>query len=176
MKLWHTLLLASYGELWSGSQAFAPDTAKQQWWEQRCTPNHDGGSRVASKTLRSSRALCQSAVLAPTFAVAQSHAQPKVPPSSSLCLWAEMNPNGETDGTNVAPFLLVAAFAVCVWLFSIPVDLRRAKICSAQQVVDNPESRCITWDKWTQSVSDYYKSGGGVQFDFSVDKEDNMWI
>ena len=173
MKLWHTVLLASFGALWGGSQAFAPSTTKQRWWERRCSTSHAGGSKKASKTLPS-RSTLGRVVLAPTSAVAQSRAQPAVP--SSSCLWAEIDRNGYTDGTNVAPFLLVAAFAVCVWLFTIPVDLRRAKICTAQQVIDNPDSRCVTWDNWTQSVSEYYKSGGGVQFDFSVDKEDNMWI
>lgn len=32
-----------------------------------------------------------------------------------------------------------------------------------------PNKNCITAKEWTKGVGDYYKNGGGVQFDFSIE-------
>mmetsp|Transcript_101 Transcript_101/g.163 ORF Transcript_101/g.163 Transcript_101/m.163 type:complete len:168 (-) Transcript_101:198-701(-) len=61
---------------------------------------------------------------------------------------------------------------ICVWIFSIPVEFRRAKLCSELQVQENPESRCMTASGWASGIQDYYANGGGINFDFTVEKTD----
>jgi hypothetical protein len=87
-----------------------------------------------------------------------------------------MNRDNDTDGLAVGVPLLAVVLMISVWFFTIPVELRRARLCTEQQVIDNPQSRCMTWDNWTSGVADYYKNGGGLQFDFSIEREGNQWI
>ena len=56
-------------------------------------------------------------------------------------------------------------------MFSIPVEFRRARLCSEEQVRLNPDSKCMTFEMWTKGVSEYYGNGGGINFDFSVDPD-----
>jgi hypothetical protein len=35
----------------------------------------------------------------------------------------------------------------------------------------NPESKCITAGDWASNVQEYYRNGGGIQFDFSIEEE-----
>lgn len=79
----------------------------------------------------------------------------------------DADPGGLRRG--LALFPIVVLFTV--WLFSIPPDFRRARICTEQQVIDNPDSRCITTTNWVGGVQDYYRNGGGLKFDFSIDSE-----
>jgi hypothetical protein len=58
-----------------------------------------------------------------------------------------------------------------LWSFSIPPDYRRAKLCSQEQVVLYPKSKCMTGSMWWGGVMNYYRNGGGVQFDFSIEPE-----
>jgi hypothetical protein len=68
--------------------------------------------------------------------------------------------------------ILGAVLVICTWLFSIPVEFRRAIICSELEVQQNPESRCITASGWASGVKDYYANGGGINFDFTVEQKD----
>lgn len=96
--------------------------------------------------------------------------------SSVITVRAEMNSDTDVDGLKNAPYILAFVFALSVWSFSIPPDFRRARFCSEQQVIDNPGSRCTTFEDWRDGIVEYYKNGGGVQFDFSVEKEGNVWV
>ncbi len=77
------------------------------------------------------------------------------------------DPTGMKRGLILFPTVLLIA----IWLFSIPPEFRRARICSEQQVIDYPDSKCMTATNWVGGVKDYYMNGGGVQFDFTIDPD-----
>jgi hypothetical protein len=70
-------------------------------------------------------------------------------------------------GMDKGTYIFVFVFAVCIWVFSIPTEFRRARFCSEEQSAQYPQ--CKTFGQWTSGVADYYKGGGGVKFDFSID-------
>jgi hypothetical protein len=35
----------------------------------------------------------------------------------------------------------------------------------------NPESKCITAGDWVSNIQEYYRNGGGIQFDFSLEED-----
>jgi hypothetical protein len=96
--------------------------------------------------------------------------------TTTTTLWGEMSRDADVDGLKNAPFILLGAVVLGIWLFSVPSDYRRARLCSEQQVIDNPGSRCMTFETWSNGIVDYYKNGGGVNFDFTVEKEGNVWV
>jgi hypothetical protein len=100
-----------------------------------------------------------------------------VSPTTTTTLWmgGMNNYDGSTDGTDVAPYLLAFSCAIAVWLFTIPVEFRRTKLCSEEETVQYP-TLCTTPAKWSRDIQDYYANGGGVKFDFSVAKEGNPWV
>jgi len=75
------------------------------------------------------------------------------------------------DGSREGNYLLVLALAICVWMFSIPTEFRRAHFCASNECVERRAAcnDCITLSEWSTGVADYYKNGGGVEFDFSID-------
>lgn len=78
----------------------------------------------------------------------------------------------DIDGTgNRGPILLGLTLFTTVWLFSIPPDFRRAHICTLQVCVDNRPAcnDCQTLGELRDGIIDYYRNGGGIQFDFSID-------
>ena len=60
---------------------------------------------------------------------------------------------------------------VSVWLFSIPVEFRRARFCTEEDVRLYPEKNCITFNSWREGIAEYYANGGGVKFDFSIEEK-----
>jgi hypothetical protein len=93
-----------------------------------------------------------------------------------------MNPDGEkskndVDGMQTAPYIMAFALFLCLWNFTIPVEFRRARICSEQQVLENPSSKCMTFGNYVSGIVQYYQDGGTFwKFDFSIDRDDNIWI
>lgn len=96
--------------------------------------------------------------------------------STALFLSQEEPPKGKLsqDGVDRGIPILGLVLLACVWIFSIPPEFRRAYVCSdgcaenrSLEVCHN----CVTADEWKQGVIDYYKNGGGIQFDFSVAPE-----
>jgi hypothetical protein len=81
---------------------------------------------------------------------------------------------GETDPTGLrrGVVLLPLVVLLAVWLFTIPVEFRRARFCSEEQVRLYPDSKCITPDNWVKGIQDYYQQGGGVEWDFTLDPEE----
>lgn len=70
--------------------------------------------------------------------------------------------------------LLGLALAVCIWAFSIPPELRREHFCFTDKCVENRSYcyDCVTFGEWYGQVKEYYANGGGVHFDFSIEKKD----
>eukprot|EP00574_Skeletonema_japonicum_P008313 CAMPEP_0201716660 /NCGR_PEP_ID=MMETSP0593-20130828/2586_1 /ASSEMBLY_ACC=CAM_ASM_000672 /TAXON_ID=267983 /ORGANISM="Skeletonema japonicum, Strain CCMP2506" /LENGTH=166 /DNA_ID=CAMNT_0048206511 /DNA_START=12 /DNA_END=512 /DNA_ORIENTATION=+ len=95
--------------------------------------------------------------------------------TTSLQMSGGTNPDVDTDGTDAGKYLLFLVLLVNVWAFSIPVEFRRARFCTEEQVRLNSDSHCITFDNWKSGIIDYYANGGGAEFDFSVE-EGNKWI
>lgn len=67
--------------------------------------------------------------------------------------------------------VLVLAIFALIWSFSIPPEFRRAHFCFTEQCSQNRSKcyDCVTVGEWSEQVADYYRSGGGIHFDFSVD-------
>ena len=81
-----------------------------------------------------------------------------------------MNGGSNVDGSREGRVLLIISCFAVVWGFSIPPEFRRARICTEDQVaVAAKEARCTTFDNWKSELSQYYKDGGGVKFNFSVE-------
>lgn len=76
----------------------------------------------------------------------------------------------DTLGTKQGVYLFGLVGLLCVWIFSVPVEFRRARMCSEEQVkTAAPEKHCMTFGDWRQGIADYYSNGGGVNFDFSIE-------
>ena len=95
--------------------------------------------------------------------------------TSSLQMSGGSNPDVDTDGIGVGKYLLIIVMLLNVWAFSIPVEFRRARFCSEEDVRLYPDRHCTTFETWKTGITDYYANGGGVDFDFSVE-EGNKWI
>lgn len=77
------------------------------------------------------------------------------------------------DGAGRGVYLMAIVLAINIWLFSIPPSFRRAKICVGDPA-ETPQvavGDCVTSDQWIADVKDYYKNGGGIQWDFSIDPQ-----
>jgi hypothetical protein len=94
---------------------------------------------------------------------------------SSIRVFAQ---NGSEDrttnyeyGTERGNILMAFVMAFCIWTFSIPPSFRRAHICYAQPCVEQRSacSDCVTGEEWISDVVNYYRGGGGIQWDFSID-------
>lgn len=84
---------------------------------------------------------------------------------TTTALYAEVEP--DTGGMKRGLVIMAVVLTVCVWGFTIPVELRRARWCSAEEAEIYPQ--CYTATQWVAEVQDYYKGGGGIKFDFSID-------
>ena len=80
--------------------------------------------------------------------------------------------NQYDDGTGAGNIIFACVLAICVWLFTIPPDFRRAYFCPDSIYCREDQSlceNCVTWNEWFNAIRDYYKGGGGIQWDFSID-------
>ena len=73
------------------------------------------------------------------------------------------------NGTGTGWYLLAFALLVNVWIFSIPPEFRRARLCNEEEVVLYADKNCMTGDQWVEGVKGYYQNGGGIHFDFSIE-------
>jgi hypothetical protein len=81
-------------------------------------------------------------------------------------------PNAGLDGTGTrGPIIFSIVLLGTIWLFSIPPEFRRAHICTAERCIVNRAacSDCQTVEEIKDGIIQYYKNGGGIQFDFSID-------
>ena len=62
---------------------------------------------------------------------------------------------------------------LCVWSFSIPVELRRDHWCFTDKCSENRSrcNDCVTFSEWYGKVNEYYANGGGINFDFSIEEK-----
>jgi hypothetical protein len=81
--------------------------------------------------------------------------------------------NNNIDGTNQGIIMQWIALLVCIWLFSIPTEFRRAHFCTTNQCTTNRSKcyDCVTFGEWIGVIAKYYQNGGGIQFDFSIGDE-----
>lgn len=79
----------------------------------------------------------------------------------------------EVQGTGRGLILFTIVMAGCIWLFSIPPEFRRAHFCIVERCVQERSKcyNCVTFSEWTVGVQEYYRGGGGVEFDFTVADE-----
>lgn len=76
------------------------------------------------------------------------------------------------DGIGRGIYIQLVVFGLCAWLFTIPPEFRRAYLCPADTFCQEEGSctrECVTPDEWVSGIKDYYKSGGGIKWDFSID-------
>ena len=75
------------------------------------------------------------------------------------------------DGSDRGRYILVLVLFICIWQFSIPPTFRRAKFCPTACAKERTLCRkpCVTIEEWTSDVVQYYKNGGGIQWDFTID-------
>jgi hypothetical protein len=90
--------------------------------------------------------------------------------------------NGEDDpdktwktlGLDRAAIIMPIVLLINVWFFTIPPEFRRARLCSEMDTAAYP-GVCMTPKMFASGVADYYKQGGGIQWDFSI-AEDNPFV
>jgi len=75
------------------------------------------------------------------------------------------------NGMGPGMYLFIIVLLINVWEFSIPVEYRRNKFCSAAQVEQQLDPHCMTFQGWASGIADYYKGGGGIHFDFSIEEK-----
>jgi hypothetical protein len=94
-----------------------------------------------------------------------------VPMFPSALLAEKPKPSANIDGAAQGQVILGVALLVCVWFFTVPPSFRRAKICisDTSQVCVEKSCNCVLFQDWSNNVVEYYKNGGGIQWDFSVD-------
>ncbi|CAB9524403.1 expressed unknown protein [Seminavis robusta] len=98
-------------------------------------------------------------------------------PTSIVCSakYGDYDDSQDIDGTGRGQYILAFSLLVCIWCFSIPVELRRAHWCFSDRCEQNRSlpvcNNCVTFGEWSNDVAEYYRNGGGVHFDFSVGEE-----
>lgn len=91
--------------------------------------------------------------------------------TSKTAIHAEGKKSVSYDGVDRGRYFLALVFFICIWQFSIPPTFRRAKFCPPACVKERALCRtpCVTIEEWTSDIVQYYKNGGGIQWDFSID-------
>jgi hypothetical protein len=89
----------------------------------------------------------------------------------SALLAEKQKPSANIDGVAQGQVILGVALLVCVWFFTVPPSFRRAKICvsDTSQVCVEGSCNCVLFQDWSNDIVEYYKNGGGIQWDFSID-------
>ena len=137
------------------SQAFSPSSFTLVHSRTRSLFGPDASQRTTTKTRSSTRIFSSE------------------PPTNQK---KKMTTN-EIIGIDRGLYLIAIVMFINVWIFSIPTEFRRAKICSEEQVIQYPNSGCMTGSKWVEGVKDYYAKGGGISFDFSIEKKSQpQWM
>ena len=64
----------------------------------------------------------------------------------------------DIQGITAGLYLGAIVLALNVWIFSIPVEFRRTRICNEADTRDYP-TRCMTREMWTTGIQEYYANG-----------------
>lgn len=83
------------------------------------------------------------------------------------------NEAADTGGLGSGKVLLLLVLIVNVWMFSIPVEFRQARLCNVEDTKLYPDKHCTTADAWGMGIADYYVNGGGIRFDFSIEGKES---
>lgn len=77
------------------------------------------------------------------------------------------------DGTGRGAIIQGLVLLLCVWIFSIPPEFRRTHMCMSDYCEQNRSAcyDCLTSSEWRGRIADYYRGGGGIQFDFTIGDE-----
>ncbi|GAX26432.1 hypothetical protein FisN_37Hu018 [Fistulifera solaris] len=95
-------------------------------------------------------------------------------PSSAL----QQQSKNSYDGSEHGNVLLGLSLLASIWIFSIPPEFRRAYFCATPSCVQQRAAcnDCVTFSEWKTQLGEYYRNGGGIQFDFSIDpKTKQFW-
>ena len=110
-----------------------------------------------------------SRVAVPTDSAVLPPLKPTVPTALGMINFKEEK--RDVDGFSDGLVIMGIVLALNVWIFSIPPEFRRAKVCpdlpTTQSLINS--GQCITADAWKDGIAEYYKNGGGVHFDFSIE-------
>ncbi|KAL7553555.1 hypothetical protein ACHAWF_016853 [Thalassiosira exigua] len=90
------------------------------------------------------------------------------PSAATTALQMAEGPFQSTDGNAEGQIILAVVLLLNVWIFSIPPEFRRAKICPEEISVQSG-GKCVTPESWRDGIADYYRNGGGISFDFSIE-------
>uniref|UniRef100_A0A7S1GNU3 Uncharacterized protein n=1 Tax=Cyclophora tenuis TaxID=216820 RepID=A0A7S1GNU3_CYCTE len=78
----------------------------------------------------------------------------------------------DLSGTDRGLPIMIFVMFLVIWGFTIPPEFRRTYICSDRCVLDRQAplcNDCKTPAELRAGIVEYYKNGGGIQWDFSVD-------
>ncbi|KAI2513447.1 hypothetical protein MHU86_921 [Fragilaria crotonensis] len=70
--------------------------------------------------------------------------------------------------------ILAFFFLLSAWFFTIPPQFRRARFCASDICVQTRCNDCVTVTEWVTGIQDYYRNGGGIKWDFSIDPSSKM--
>eukprot|EP00540_Astrosyne_radiata_P021909 CAMPEP_0116837962 /NCGR_PEP_ID=MMETSP0418-20121206/8947_1 /TAXON_ID=1158023 /ORGANISM="Astrosyne radiata, Strain 13vi08-1A" /LENGTH=149 /DNA_ID=CAMNT_0004467909 /DNA_START=107 /DNA_END=557 /DNA_ORIENTATION=+ len=83
--------------------------------------------------------------------------------------------NNDVSGTGRGIPLLIAALLFSAWFFTIPPEFRRTHVCSSTRCVEDHTRpycyNCKTVNELKDGILEYYRNGGGIQWDFSIDPD-----
>lgn len=109
-----------------------------------------------------------------TYGLITPQSQLKTITSSSSTKLLLAKKEDEMQGIGRGLPIMALALLATIWSFSIPPEFRRAYICSDRCSLAENRARpqcnsCVTGEEWINGVKQYYRDGGGIQFDFSID-------
>jgi hypothetical protein len=85
--------------------------------------------------------------------------------------------NKAVDGTGRGLILWGIVLFFSAWMFTIPTEFRRAHFCVVEQCVQDRARcyDCVTVSEWSEGVADYYRNGGGIEWDFTVGEDSKQF-
>ena len=77
------------------------------------------------------------------------------------------------DGSGRGTVIQVFVLAICVWIFTIPPEFRRAYICQTDGCIAERSkcNDCVTPSEWREGIAEYYKNGGGIEWNFEIGEQ-----
>ena len=70
--------------------------------------------------------------------------------------------------------ILAFSILLSAWFFTIPPEFRRAHFCASDICVQTRCNDCVSVAEWVTGIKDYYRNGGGIKWDFSIDPASKM--
>ena len=93
--------------------------------------------------------------------------------TSSTSLHAEKKNNVLAEYEERGKYLFAIVMFAIIWSFTIPPEIRRQHICFSRNCrLDNTGKfcyDCVSFGEYADQIAEYYKGGGGIKFDFSIE-------